>query len=371
MDVKADRIRERRLLRGWSQEQFAQITGTTTRTIQRIAWQGASLETIKAVASALDCDFRELISLEASDPALDVERERQQQEFARHAQIRALHDDTLKQIVAYWNSKIQGFSLTDAGVSTVERWMGDYSTEEILGAIDVSARQYLRFSNEGSYAIESVREAFEKIPGICFVNRRAKEQPEIRDLYYVRGLLRNRIGGHFDNHKAIQWLSSAFREGVPVDELRGVALAVSSWTQFRCALEELIDRHRTLREEYASRTLPEVAKPISLLVSAPEADPSQEEPKRGLDYLAEATSVLKRCRERGEDWITIDFEDRVYYFGRSSDGYGTSYPINLCWRLTSWPERLSGTFGSSLVGEISGNGGIRPLLEGEGVLRSV
>jgi transcriptional regulator with XRE-family HTH domain len=68
MDVKADKIRERRLLRGWSQEQFAQIAGTTTRTIQRIeAWQGASLETVKAVASALDCDFRELISLAASD----------------------------------------------------------------------------------------------------------------------------------------------------------------------------------------------------------------------------------------------------------------------------------------------------------------
>jgi hypothetical protein len=47
-----------------------------------------------------------------------------------------------------------------------------------------------------------------------------------------------------------------------------------------------------------------------------------------LDYFDEAVSLLKRCRAQGEDQITVDFDDKIYYFGRTSDGYGTTYPID-------------------------------------------
>ncbi|HHX83361.1 MAG TPA: helix-turn-helix domain-containing protein [Pseudomonadaceae bacterium] len=51
-------IRKLRLQRGWSQEQLAELTGLSTRTIQRIErGQPCSLETIKALAAVFEVDL--------------------------------------------------------------------------------------------------------------------------------------------------------------------------------------------------------------------------------------------------------------------------------------------------------------------------
>lgn len=54
-------IQKLRLQRGWSQEQLAELSGLSTRTIQRIErGQGASVESLKAVGAAFGVDFSEL-----------------------------------------------------------------------------------------------------------------------------------------------------------------------------------------------------------------------------------------------------------------------------------------------------------------------
>ena len=51
-------IRKLRLQRGWSQEQLAQLTGLSTRTIQRIErGQPCSLETLNALAAVFEVDI--------------------------------------------------------------------------------------------------------------------------------------------------------------------------------------------------------------------------------------------------------------------------------------------------------------------------
>lgn len=60
-------IRKMRLKRGWSQSQLAEMTGVTTRTIQRVE-QGhrPSLETCKALASVFEVDLSLLQSEDTS-----------------------------------------------------------------------------------------------------------------------------------------------------------------------------------------------------------------------------------------------------------------------------------------------------------------
>ena len=54
-------IQKLRLQRGWSQEQLALLSGVSTRTIQRIErGQGASVDSLKAIAAAFGVDFSEL-----------------------------------------------------------------------------------------------------------------------------------------------------------------------------------------------------------------------------------------------------------------------------------------------------------------------
>lgn len=61
-------IRKLRLQRGWSQEQLAEISGLSVRTVQRIErGQNAGLESLKSLAAVFEIDLVDL-QLEAAMP---------------------------------------------------------------------------------------------------------------------------------------------------------------------------------------------------------------------------------------------------------------------------------------------------------------
>ena len=63
-------IQKLRLKRGWSQQQLAQASGLSTRTIQRVeAGHPASVETLKSIAAVFEVDFSTLNPETAMDAA--------------------------------------------------------------------------------------------------------------------------------------------------------------------------------------------------------------------------------------------------------------------------------------------------------------
>lgn len=59
-------VQKLRIQRGWSQEQLAELSGLSVRTIQRIErGQPASAETLKSLASVFEIDFSVLMPAEA------------------------------------------------------------------------------------------------------------------------------------------------------------------------------------------------------------------------------------------------------------------------------------------------------------------
>ncbi|HUK10216.1 MAG TPA: 2TM domain-containing protein [Stellaceae bacterium] len=62
-------IQKLRLQRGWSQEQLAELTGLSVRTIQRLErGQNPSVESLKAVAAVLEADFGALREAHMTPP---------------------------------------------------------------------------------------------------------------------------------------------------------------------------------------------------------------------------------------------------------------------------------------------------------------
>lgn len=60
-------VQKLRIQRGWSQEQLAELSGLSTRTIQRIErGHTASVESLKALGAVFDIDFSELQEREMS-----------------------------------------------------------------------------------------------------------------------------------------------------------------------------------------------------------------------------------------------------------------------------------------------------------------
>ena len=88
-------IQKLRLQRGWSQEQLAEVSGLSARTVQRIEkGQSASLETLKALAAAFGIE----VSTLQESPMSNVETappfapSRQAEEALALAHVRSLKD---------------------------------------------------------------------------------------------------------------------------------------------------------------------------------------------------------------------------------------------------------------------------------------
>jgi transcriptional regulator with XRE-family HTH domain len=74
-------IQKQRLKRGWSQQQLADASGLSVRTIQRIeAGQPASTETLKSIAAVFEVDFSTLSSEEPQMATATTVAEKEERE---------------------------------------------------------------------------------------------------------------------------------------------------------------------------------------------------------------------------------------------------------------------------------------------------
>lgn len=157
--------------------------------------------------------------------------------------LRGINEEVLERVCSYWHELVPGWNISDQGKVNLNKWINKFSVDEILSAMDTAAAQYIHLDHNGKCTSDSWSIAFSKIPGICRVNQESKKDPDIREMYYIRGMLRNKLS-YFDEGRALQWLKAARSWDVAVDELRDIALRVRNWTQFGDAIDEVIARQK-------------------------------------------------------------------------------------------------------------------------------
>lgn len=164
--------------------------------------------------------------------------------------LRGIDQETVECLAEYWDEHTPGWSVNEHGKRSIKKWLQKFSVEEICTAMDASAISYLAFDAENKATSESIDLAFNKVVGICRVNKASEKDPDIKQLYYIRGILRNRISGYFDDSKALQYLKNARSWEVDLDDLNAMAHYVKNWTGFTTAIGELItEKEREFAEE--------------------------------------------------------------------------------------------------------------------------
>ncbi len=154
-----------------------------------------------------------------------------------------LEQDKVERVCDYWTQMTPGLTPNETGKKTVAKWLRTFSLDEICEAMRIAADQYLRLDDKNEVTRESWELAFSKIPGICRVQRESAKNPDLRDLYYIRGILRKRL--HYCNeHQAMEWLQAARSWDITVEDLRAMARAVRNWTQFVDEISEAIKQRR-------------------------------------------------------------------------------------------------------------------------------
>src|SRR5690554_3429517 len=120
--------------------------------------------------------------------------------------------------------------------------MSRLKIESLLQAIDDSARQYLDYDEQGNITDKSIDKYFNYIPRIASTIERGEKEPHLKDLYYIRGILRNRLP-YLNEWQCLEILKTAVSSGIPIKLLYMIAKdpRVSSWTKFKNLIYELME----------------------------------------------------------------------------------------------------------------------------------
>jgi hypothetical protein len=192
------------------------------------------------------------------DDSSVVEKQRKQLELLqeRREQIelmlewkKSLSDfgnDVVKMLADYINSKIAPLSLNENGKQRVVKWLKKFSTEQILDAIDISAKQYLQYEN-GEIEQTSAETFLKKIGGVITV----QNMPPIKQkLAYIKGIARNRFS-YFDEKTGsiilenyVNELEKHYDESRLLEDLETevskVTKEAKNWTEWKNILEKWI-----------------------------------------------------------------------------------------------------------------------------------
>ncbi|MFL6258326.1 MAG: toll/interleukin-1 receptor domain-containing protein [Thermoanaerobaculia bacterium] len=151
----------------------------------------------------------------------------------------------LGELAIVWHHLAPGYVLNKTGLRNLARLLSTFSAEEVLYGMEQAANSYLIQEDDDSVTAESWELAFSKIGAICRVQRESRDNPGLKDLYYIRGIMRKQYS-YVDEILALNLLKEAHTAGADIQTLRTVVHQSSSWTRWR---NEMLDLIRYLNDQ--------------------------------------------------------------------------------------------------------------------------
>lgn len=132
-----------------------------------------------------------------------------------------------------------GHRLTNTGRQSVKKWLRRYELPEVLEVLEISLEQYLIWNDEEPDG-DSITKAFQYVPRILSMRRQEKKKPYLPDLFYIRGILRNRI--YVNEARVMYLLEDAYLAGATIYSIQKLAKTTPNWTQFQDKLYDFISK---------------------------------------------------------------------------------------------------------------------------------
>lgn len=218
--------------------------------------KGGQNHLLNLVTSCFDCNSGKKDRLLSDDAAitkqkaqldvLQTKREQLEMMMQWHDELMGMEQEKVDMIQKYWGSLVPGYFLTKTGLQSLKKMLQKFEVDEIISAMKKTTLTHLRWKDQ-VLEQESVAEAWGKVAAICQMERIGKDNPDLKEFYYIRGILRNRINYH-DPKLTIQWLEAAKSWGASIQELKDIALSVRNWTKFSDAITDIIERYKALDE---------------------------------------------------------------------------------------------------------------------------
>lgn len=128
------------------------------------------------------------------------------------------------------------FTVNDTGRALIKRWLKKYSHQELIAAVEGSFNSYHKCEEPDLNAhSEAWCKAFDYIPRVASVNRRGGYSDNERRMFYIRGILRNRV--YVNERMFITIMKEAISKNVSLDQVESLAKSCRNWTSFRESLD--------------------------------------------------------------------------------------------------------------------------------------
>lgn len=155
-------------------------------------------------------------------------------------ELAKLDDYAVEQLAIFWAELIPPYGLNENGKKSLEKLLKKFSHEQVMEAMRVSVKQYIQFKDDKPTEA-SVENAWKKVGGICALKKYDGTNPEMKEIYYIRGILRNRLS-YLNEGLALGLLRKSVKLGASIESLKEFALEVRNWTNWRAGMEEFIEQ---------------------------------------------------------------------------------------------------------------------------------
>jgi len=204
--------------------------------------KGGGNEVTNLITSCFDCNRgkgkRELndnSTIEKKKKQLDsLQKKKEQIEMMIEweLELNNIDDYTVEKLSDLW-TELTGFVLSDNGLSDLSFLVKKYNLEMIIDSMKCSVKQYYNCK-------EDIEKAFKMISPICKNKLKQKDKPYLKDIYYISGILRNRLH-YYDEFKGRNLLEKCYSIGASLESLKDLALNVRNWTSFKDSCENFIN----------------------------------------------------------------------------------------------------------------------------------
>lgn len=196
--------------------------------------KGGDNDPINLITSCRDCN-RGKSNIDLSDNSvLSVQKKQLEELNEKRVQLEMMIewrqelksiDDDIVDTLACEFEELTNCTVSETGKKSIKKWLKKYSYIEISEAIEKSLEIY-----------DDASIAFSKIPNIIYWSKNPLNE-EMKKLYYIRGVMRNRFS-YVDDNLAIVILKKAYEKNSDSEELKSIVLESRNWTNWKEKMSE-------------------------------------------------------------------------------------------------------------------------------------
>jgi hypothetical protein len=208
--------------------------------------EGGTNDITNLITACADCnlgkgarklsDTSEVMKAKKQLDELNARREQLEMMLQWKKGLSNIEEQQVDAIAERFNS-FSGFKVNENGRRKIKKWLKDFGFSEIYDCIEISCDQYLK-ATKGGNSHSSVEKAFSYIPRIAYNKKRDREHPEYAELFYIRGILKNRMPlNSAEWYDAILYMEKALANGVETETIKNIAMKSDTFMYFLNALE--------------------------------------------------------------------------------------------------------------------------------------